>query len=81
MCLAIPAKLTAILDDDRAKASIGGVVKEISIALIDDPQPGEYVILHVGYALSKVDEDEALRTLKLMEDDGSLADAVREAAE
>lgn len=78
MCLAVPAKITKVLDADRAKASIGGIVREISVALIDDPQPGEFVILHVGYALSKMDEAEAERTLAIMAEDGSLAELVEE---
>lgn len=76
MCLAVPAKITQVLDESRAKASIGGIIKEISVDLIDHPQVGEYVILHVGYALSKMDEAEALRTLALMEAEGQL-DEVR----
>ena len=51
--------------------SLGGIVKEISIALIDDPQPGDYVVLHVGYALAKIDEAEAERTLALLAAEGS----------
>lgn len=78
MCLAVPAKLTQVLDDERAKASIGGIVREISVALIDDPKPGDYVILHVGYALSKMDEAEAERTLAIMAEDGSLAELMEE---
>lgn len=80
MCLAVPAQLVTVIDGDRAKASIGGVVREINIALIDDPQPGEFVILHVGYALSKVNEDEARRTLEAMAETGALAEAEKEAA-
>ena len=78
MCLAVPAKITRLLDGDRAKASIGGIVKEISVALVDDVAPGDYVILHVGYALSRVDEAEAERTLALMAQDGTLAEVQNE---
>lgn len=78
MCLAVPAKIVAVIDAERAKASIGGIVREISVALIDDPQPGEFVILHVGYALSKMDEAEAERTLAIMTADGSLAEVLEE---
>ena len=76
MCLAVPAKLIEVLDGSRARASIGGIVKEIAVDLIDQPKAGEYVILHVGYALSRMDEAEALRTLSLMEAEGQL-DGVR----
>ena len=59
MCLAIPVRITELLDDDRALASAGGIVREIDTALVDDLQVGDYVILHVGYALSKLNEAEA----------------------
>ena len=75
MCLAVPARIVDIIDASRARASIGGVMKEIAIDLIDDPQPGEYVVLHVGYALSRLDEDEAERTIAIMEADGRLEEA------
>lgn len=81
MCLAVPAQLVSVINNERAKASIGGVMREINIALIDDPQPGEFVILHVGYALSKVNEEEARRTLEVMAETGVLADVQREAAQ
>ena len=78
MCLAIPARITEVIDAERAKASIGGIVKEISVILIEDPEPGDFVILHVGYALSKMDEAEAMRTLDLMRSDGTLAEMIGE---
>jgi hydrogenase expression/formation protein HypC len=66
MCLAIPAEVTKILPDDMAVVTIDGVSKEISVALIEDPAVGDYVIIHVGYALTKIDKDEAVRTLELL---------------
>ena len=66
MCLAIPVRITELLDDDRALASAGGIVREIDTALVDDLQVGDYVILHVGYALSKLNEAEAQKTLEAM---------------
>jgi hydrogenase expression/formation protein HypC len=66
MCLAIPVRITELLDGDRALASAGGIVREIDIALVDDLQVGDYVILHVGYALSKLNEVEAQKTLEAM---------------
>ena len=74
MCLAIPVQVTEILDEERAMASAGGILREINIALVDDIQLGDYVILHVGYALSKLDEQEAQLTLQTMADAGLLAD-------
>jgi hydrogenase expression/formation protein HypC len=66
MCLAIPAEITRLLPDQMAVVSIDGVSKEISVALIEDPVIGDYVILHVGYALAKIDPEEARRTLELL---------------
>ena len=71
MCHALPVKIVALTGPDTAKVSLGGIIKEISIALIDDPRPGDYVVLHVGYALAKIDEAEAERTLALLAAEGS----------
>ncbi|MBL8492829.1 MAG: HypC/HybG/HupF family hydrogenase formation chaperone [Rhodocyclaceae bacterium] len=65
MCLAIPARITQKLDGDMAVVDLGGVRKEVSLALIDGADVGDYVIVHVGYALSKLDPEEAARTLAL----------------
>ena len=65
MCLAIPARVVELRDDDQAIIDLAGVRKEISLALVDDVWPGDYVIVHVGYALQKVDADEAAKTLEL----------------
>ncbi|PNB45840.1 HypC/HybG/HupF family hydrogenase formation chaperone, partial [Pseudomonas sp. GW456-12-10-14-LB2] len=64
MCLAIPAEVTKLLPDEMATVSIDGVSKEISVALIEDLAVGDYVIIHVGYALTKIDPEEAKRTLE-----------------
>lgn len=66
MCLAIPAEVTKLLPDEMAIAAIDGVSKEISVALIEDLAVGDYVIIHVGYALTKIDPEEARRTLELL---------------
>lgn len=65
MCLAIPAQITQILDNDRAIINLGGITKEISTALLDEVVKGDYVIVHVGYALTRLDEQEAQKTLSL----------------
>ncbi len=65
MCLAIPVQIKEILSDDEALAEISGIKKQISISLLDDVKVGDYVILHVGYALQKVDPEEAQKTLEL----------------
>jgi len=66
MCLAIPAEVTELLGDDMARVMIDGVGKVISVALIDDLRVGDYVIMHVGYALTKIDPEEARRTLDIL---------------
>lgn len=76
MCLAIPVKVEKILADDTAIVDIGGVKKEISVALIEDLAIGDYVIMHVGYALNKIDPDEALKTLALFNEMGVLEQAI-----
>lgn len=65
MCLAIPVLVVEVLANQQAVIDLGGVRKEISVALLDSVQAGDYVILHVGYAIGKLDTDEALRTLAL----------------
>lgn len=68
MCLAIPVQVTEVLSGDMAKVTLDGVLKVISTALIDDVRPGDYVILHVGYALTKIKPEEAERTLALIQE-------------
>lgn len=65
MCLAIPARVVELLGGDMAKVDLDGVRKDISIAMLDDVVIDDYVIVHVGYALSKLDQEEAAETLKL----------------
>jgi hydrogenase expression/formation protein HypC len=65
MCLAIPVRVVEVLPDQRAIIDLSGVRKEISVALLDSVAVGDYVILHVGYALGKLDPEEALQTLAL----------------
>jgi hydrogenase expression/formation protein HypC len=65
MCLALPSRVVALLDDDQAKVDLGGVTKAISLALVEGVAAGDYVIVHVGYALTKVDPAEAEKTLAL----------------
>jgi hydrogenase expression/formation protein HypC len=65
MCLAIPARVVELRGGDQALIDLGGVRKEISLALVEGVAAGDYVIVHVGYALQKVDPAEAERTLAL----------------
>ena len=74
MCLAIPALITELLPDQMARISLDGVMKTISVALVEDLAPGDYVIVHVGHALSKIDPGEAARTLALLAEYAALAE-------
>ena len=65
MCLAIPVRVEQFQDDGSAIVDLGGVRKAVSLALVDDVTVGDYVIVHVGFALQKLDVDEAERTLAL----------------
>lgn len=78
MCLAIPARVVELLDDDLARVDLGGVRKEISLALVDEVAAGDYVIVHVGYALSKLDPEEAEKTLALFAESGLDLQAIAE---
>lgn len=66
MCLAIPAKIVEI-DGVMATVDVGGVRKDISLALVDEVAIDDYVIVHVGYALNRLDPEEAEATLKLFQ--------------
>lgn len=72
MCLAIPARIEEMTTPGNAIVNLGGVRKEISLALVDDAGIGDYVIVHVGYALNKIDPEEAQRTLEAFAEMGQL---------
>jgi hydrogenase expression/formation protein HypC len=72
MCLAIPARITEIHDSGIGRAEVGGVVRDVNLCLVDDVAIGDYIIMHVGFALSKLDLDEAEATLRLFEEAGLL---------
>jgi len=65
MCLAIPAQVVELLPDEMAVVDLAGVCKSISLSLVEEVAVGDYVIVHVGYALQKLDPDEAAQTLAL----------------
>ena len=65
MCLALPARVAALLPDEMAVVDLGGVRKEISLALTPEARVGDYVIVHVGHAIGRLDTEEAERTLAL----------------
>lgn len=70
MCLAIPTRVVELLPDNQALVDLGGVRKAISLELVDGVALGDYVIVHVGSALTRLDPDEAARTLALMAEAG-----------
>jgi hydrogenase expression/formation protein HypC len=77
MCLAIPGQILEVVDDANrlAQVDVAGVKRTINIGLLDDDGtgavPGDWVLIHVGFALSKVDEEEALATRRLLEGMGA----------
>jgi len=78
MCLAIPGKLTEISENPEGmrmgKANFGGIVKQICLEYTPEVNVGDYVLVHVGFALSKVDEDVAAETYAMLEEMGQLAE-------
>jgi hydrogenase expression/formation protein HypC len=71
MCLAVPGKILSITGEDpllrTGKVSFAGVVKEVSLAYVPEAEVGQYAIVHVGFAISIVDESEAQKTLDYLE--------------
>jgi len=67
MCLAIPMKIISV-EGDTARVSLDGLEKEIDVRFLKDPCPGEYVIVHAGFAIEKLDEEEARKTIELFQD-------------
>jgi hydrogenase expression/formation protein HypC len=78
VCLAIPGKIVEMIDEENhlAKVEVGGVRRSVNLALLDDGEAkiGDYVLIHVGFAMSKVDEVEAEETLRLLKELGQYTD-------
>lgn len=70
MCLALPARVVALLDGQQARIDLGGVAKTVSLALVPEAREGDWVIVHVGHAIGLLDPEEAERTLQLFADLG-----------
>ncbi len=68
MCLAVPMKVTEILPSDMAVVESGNISMETSTYLLEDVQVGDYVIIHAGFALEKLDQDAAEETLRLLDE-------------
>lgn len=88
MCLAIPGKVVDVFQDvngvKMAKVNFGGIVKQACLEYTPEVEVGNYVLVHVGFALSRVDEDEAQRTFELLQEMdqlGELDDATPEPSE
>jgi hydrogenase expression/formation protein HypC len=71
MCLAIPSKIVKI-EDNVAVIDVDGVQREASLLLLENPEVGEYVIVHAGFAINKINEEDALESLKLLREAASL---------
>jgi len=75
MCLAIPGKvleIDATVEPKMGKVSFGGIIKRICLEWVPEVGLGDYVLVHVGFAISKMDEEDALQTLKLLEEMGDI---------
>lgn len=84
MCLGIPGKITEIYEADgmkMGKVDFGGVVKETCLEYLSDVKVGSFVIVHVGFALSEIDEEEAHKTMEMLREMERLADELPELAE
>jgi hydrogenase expression/formation protein HypC len=79
MCLAIPARVVELRDGDMAVIDLGGVRKEVSTALLESVCLDDYVIIHVGYAIGKVDPEEAERTLAMFNEMAGMAGEAEQA--
>lgn len=66
MCVAVPGKILSIDDTAMALVDFGGVTREVSLAFLEEPKPGDFVIVHAGFALHTIDPEEARETIELM---------------
>lgn len=67
MCLSIPAKVESI-KDEMAVVSVGGTTYDASLQMVDDVEVGDYILLHTGFAIQKISEEEAIETLKVYDE-------------
>lgn len=79
MCLAVPGRVISINEGDdpilrTGKVSFGGIVKEVNLAYVPEAQVGDYVIVHVGFAISKLDEAEAQKVFEYLQEMGELSE-------
>ena len=73
MCLAIPGQILEVVDESNrlARVDVAGVQRNVNIGLLDDAGPGDWVLIHVGFAISQIDEEEAIATRRLLEQMGA----------
>ena len=84
MCLAIPGKIVSVEEANglrSARIQFGGIVRQASLDFVPEAQVGDYVMVHVGYALSRVDAAEAERTYQLLEEMGALEEELPESSD
>jgi hydrogenase expression/formation protein HypC len=68
VCLAVPVRVAALLDDQWVEIEVGGIRSRVSTALIDDVAPGDYLIVHAGFAITRLNVEEAEKSLALFEE-------------
>ena len=73
MCLAVPVRVVAIEEDGWAQVEVGSLRRRVSLRLVPEAGVGDYVLLHAGYAIARVDEAEARETLRLLEEMSALS--------
>jgi hydrogenase expression/formation protein HypC len=85
MCLAVPGKITSISGDEplarTARVDFGGILKEVSLAFVPEAEPGDYIIVHAGFALSRVDEEEAGKVFEYLREMEELNELNEDGAE
>jgi hydrogenase expression/formation protein HypC len=81
MCLAVPGKILSITGEDllrMSRVSFGGTVKEVNLAYVPEARIGDFVLVHIGFAISKIDEDEAKKVFEYLKEMGELeAEGIR----
>jgi hydrogenase expression/formation protein HypC len=80
MCLAVPGQVQEVYEANgtrMGKVNFGGVIKEVCLAYVPEIELGDYTIVHVGFAISKIDEESALETLRMFEEMGILDDELK----
>ena len=75
MCLAIPSKITAIDENEMASIDVDGVIRKVSLLMVEDAQIGDYVIVHAGFAIKKIDEATAQESLALLKEAAALVES------